>query len=71
MSVRPRWVWRLVQEEGSAPPEPVFTSRFDAEQWLGERWRDLAAQGVVQVTLLHEGEPVAAPIDLSVPTSAG
>ena len=34
---------------------PVFTTQYDAEQWLGEHWRTLAAQGVHAVRLLHEG----------------
>ena len=33
----------------------MFTTQYDAEQWLGEHWRTLAAQGVHAVGLLHEG----------------
>ena len=33
----------------------MFTTQYDAEQWLGEHWRTLAAQGVQAVGLLHEG----------------
>jgi hypothetical protein len=49
------------------PAGPVFTARYDAEQWIGEHWRGLAAQGVVTAQLVHEGGPVGAPLDLVVP----
>ncbi|AEE46332.1 hypothetical protein [Cellulomonas fimi] len=58
MVVRPQWEWQF---EGAAgvvlerPVSPVFTTQFDAEQWLGETWRALAGQGVRAVRLLHEG----------------
>ena len=56
--IRPQWVWELDDAEGRAldsPVSPVFTTQYDAEQWLGEHWRTLAAQGVQAVGLLHEG----------------
>ena len=56
--IRPQWVWEMIDPAGAsltAPVSPVFTNRFDAEQWLGEHWRTLAAQGVQAVGLLHEG----------------
>ncbi len=44
---------------GAAPlplPEPeLFASQSDAESWLGEFWRQLAAAGVTSVTLLEDG----------------
>jgi len=58
MVVRPQWEWRFDGTDGSAldrPVSPVFTTQYDAEQWLGEHWRTLAAQGVQAVGLLHEG----------------
>ncbi|GEA84430.1 MAG: hypothetical protein NVV70_06030 [Cellulomonas sp.] len=56
MTLRPQWEWRL--EDGAGPVDrpvsPVFGNRYDAEQWLGEHWRALAAQGVVAASLRHE-----------------
>ncbi|MDO8120356.1 hypothetical protein Q6346_03395 [Isoptericola sp. b490] len=42
---RAQWRWEFVGARGRAldrPVSPVFTNRFDAEQWLGEHWRSLA-----------------------------
>jgi hypothetical protein len=57
------WWWALVDSAG----EPVevagelagqtFTSQGDAESWVGEIWRELAAHGVAAV-VLHEHERV-------------
>jgi hypothetical protein len=63
MVLRPQWEWRfdgptvdgLVTEALGTPVSPVFTTQYDAEQWLGEHWRTLAAQGVHAARLLHEG----------------
>ncbi|GAA3820105.1 hypothetical protein [Cellulomonas soli] len=62
MVLRPQWEWRL--EDGSGrvlgrPVSPVFTTQFDAEQWLGEQWRTLAGQGVQLARLVHEGVQAA------------
>jgi len=63
MVLRPQWEWAL--DGGTEPAvSPVFTTQYDAEQWIGEHWRALAAQGVTRATLLHHGEPVTAPLDL-------
>ncbi|WP_308439190.1 hypothetical protein [Cellulomonas chitinilytica] len=43
---------------------PVFTTQFDAEQWLGEHWRSLAQQGVHSVALVHDGEQATAALVL-------
>jgi len=67
MVLRPQWEWRLDSasvEPASDSTSPVFTTRYDAEQWIGEHWRSLAGQGVVAATLLHHGEPVAAALPL-------
>lgn len=67
MVVRPQWEWRFDDAEGRAvdrPVSPVFTTQYDAEQWIGEHWRALAAQGVRTATLLHEGAPATAPLAL-------
>jgi len=67
MVVRPQWEWRFDDAQGQAvdrPVSPVFTTQYDAEQWVGEHWRALAAQGVHTATLLHEGAPATAPLRL-------
>ncbi|TDQ52481.1 hypothetical protein [Actinorugispora endophytica] len=56
------WNWRYETAdgtvlEGGAPEEP-FSSRGDAESWLGESWRELRAAGTERVTLLEEDAPV-------------
>lgn len=71
VSVRPRWEWVLLGADGAPadrPVGPVFTARFDAEQWLGEHWRSLAAQQVASVQLVHEGAPVGSRLALPEPT---
>ena len=58
MVLRPQWEWRFDGADGKIldrPVSPVFTTQYDAEQWLGEHWRTLAAQGVQAAGLLHEG----------------
>lgn len=70
MVVRPQWEWHFDGAEGQAldrPVSPVFTTQFDAEQWLGETWRALAAQGVVAARLVHEG--VQATPTLTIPAA--
>lgn len=57
------WTWRCEHPDGTelelveANPE-IFSSRGDAETWLGEYWADLAEAGAQQVTLLHDETPV-------------
>ncbi len=56
--IRPRWEWVLEDTAGAAVPgvpSPVFTTQYDAEQWLGEHWRDLASKGAALARLLHDG----------------
>jgi hypothetical protein len=65
--VRPRWEWALTDAAGEPAAgtlSPVFTVRYDAEQWLGEHWRSLAAVGVARAQLLHHGEPAGPPVEL-------
>ena len=65
-----RWQFRPAETVGDGPratgadPGPTatgpgadqsFVSQSDAESWLGENWRELAAAGVEQVTL-NEGD---------------
>ena len=67
MTPRPAWDWDFLDGADvllDQPVSPAFANRFDAEAWLGETWRQLAAQGVVAVRLAHHGEPVGAPLPL-------
>jgi len=62
------WVWRLEGADGTpsqAFPSPTHLSQSDAESWLGETWRDLAAAGIVQVTLFEDGTLVYGPMLLT------
>lgn len=73
MTPRPAWDWDLLGAHENVldrPVSPAFTSRFDAEAWLGEAWRQLATQGVVAARLAHFGEPVGAPVPLRAPDRA-
>lgn len=50
------WTWRYegageaVQESASE----TFPSQSDAESWLGQTWRELAAKGVVTAVLCED-----------------
>ncbi len=62
------WVWRLEAADGTvltAPNSPLHASQSDAESWLGETWRDLAAKGVSQASLYEDGALVYGPMPLS------
>ncbi len=66
--MRPQWQWDLTGPDGAAldrPLSPVFSTRFDAEEWLGAQWRTLRDQGVGGALLRHEGlaVPPAYPFD--------
>jgi hypothetical protein len=55
------WDWLFLDAADGVldhPVSPAFTSRFDAEEWIGENWHHLAEQGVAAVRLVHLGEPV-------------
>ncbi|PJI93473.1 hypothetical protein [Luteimicrobium subarcticum] len=68
--IRPQWTWRFVGADGgdvAEPASPLFTNQHDAELWLGEMWRVLAAQGVAVATVLHDGEPAAPAVPLEMP----
>jgi hypothetical protein len=63
------WQWRLVDEAGlrmERPTSPVFTSRYESEEWLGALWRVLAAQGVRVAHLEHSGVEVLPAVVLPV-----
>ncbi len=62
------WSWRLEAADGSQVSgvnSPQHGSQADAESWLGEQWRELAEEGVIQVTLLDSGTEVYGPMPLS------
>lgn len=62
------WMWRYEDAQGQVLDEPeseTFTSRGDAESWIGEAWRDLSDDGVAQVTLLDGDRVVFGPMSLS------
>jgi len=62
------WTWRLEAVGGapmSEPAAPAQQSQSDAETWLGETWRELAAAGVAQVSLHHDGVLVYGPMPLT------
>lgn len=57
------WTWRYHEADGAqlraeGLPTESFTSRGDAESWLGENWEELAEGGVGTVALLEEGREV-------------
>jgi hypothetical protein len=56
------WTWSYEDAAGNpmtgpALPETPFPTQNDAENWLGEVWRELAGAGVETVTL-REGDTV-------------
>lgn len=66
----PQWTWELLATDERVldrPVSPAFTSRFDAEAWLGEHWRSLAAEGVGSARLLQQGAAVAPAVPLRRP----
>ena len=68
--IRPQWEWVLDDAEGRVldrPISPVFANQFDAEQWLGENWRELARQEVAVARLIHDGAQAAAAVALRIP----
>ncbi|MGV8978741.1 MAG: hypothetical protein ACOH17_11905 [Cellulomonas sp.] len=70
MGVQPQWEWAFDDLAGNAldrPVSPVFANQYDAEQWLGEQWRTLAAQVVHTARLLHDGTQVTPALVLRAP----
>ena len=62
------WTWRLEGEDGEpidTVRSPEHASQSDAENWLGESWRELADAGIASVTLFDEGTVVYGPMPLS------
>jgi hypothetical protein len=59
--VRPQWEWAFDTADGrplDQPVSPVFANQYDAEQWIGERWRALVTRGVHAARLLNDGSQV-------------
>lgn len=54
------WKWQYETADGTALekqeelPGEVFSSRGDAESWLGENWRELVEGGTDRVTLFED-----------------
>lgn len=59
------WTWTYEPEGTTAEPSAEFGNQSDAESWLGESWRELAAAGVVGVNLCDDGRKVYGPMPLS------
>jgi hypothetical protein len=50
------WSWRYEGTDGHAltGPAETFGSQADAESWIGQAWRELAASGVTSVILVED-----------------
>ena len=50
------WTWRYEDGDGKPVDGPgeAFSSQADAESWVGQTWRELAAAGVAAVTLVED-----------------
>lgn len=50
------WSWRYADAEGQPAqgPAETFGTQADAESWIGQAWRELAAAGVASVELLED-----------------
>jgi hypothetical protein len=50
------WSWRYEDADGApmSGPTETFSSQSDAESWMGQIWRELAAAGVAAVVLLED-----------------
>ncbi|MGC4896861.1 hypothetical protein [Micromonospora sp. DT31] len=50
------WSWRYEGANGDAVDGPgeSFPSQADAESWIGQTWRELAASGVTTVVLVED-----------------
>jgi len=50
------WTWRYEDAQGGIVegPTEAFASQSDAESWVGQSWRELAARGVAQVALYED-----------------
>lgn len=50
------WSWRYEATSGESVSGPAesFASQADAESWIGQTWRELAASGVTSVALVED-----------------
>lgn len=50
------WSWRYEGADGgpASGPAEAFSSQADAESWIGQTWRELAAAGVASVLLVED-----------------
>jgi hypothetical protein len=53
---QPTYRWTIEPEVELALPLETATNQSDAESWLGENWRELAAAGVQTVRLHVDDE---------------
>ncbi|MDR6864504.1 hypothetical protein [Phycicoccus sp. 3266] len=63
------WTWTYLDADGREMSgdglvTTAFPSQSDAENWFGESWHELGAQGVDAVNLWHEGQLVYGPMSL-------
>jgi hypothetical protein len=61
------FAWKYEAADGGDLPHPgsdPFSNQSDAESWLGENWRDLAARGIAQVSLVEDDRVVYGPMPL-------
>lgn len=61
------WDWEFRGASGDVldrPLTPAFSSRFDAEAWLGEHWRTLAGAGVATAQVRRDGDAVGGPVPM-------
>jgi hypothetical protein len=51
------WTWRFEDAAGQPAegPAEAFSSQSDAESWIGQHWRELAADGAA-VAVLTEAD---------------
>ncbi|HEX3782989.1 MAG TPA: hypothetical protein VHX38_25255 [Pseudonocardiaceae bacterium] len=58
--------WRYTDADGAekAGPGETFAEAAEAEDWLGQQWQDLLADGVRAVTLLDGEDEVYGPMSL-------
>lgn len=54
------WTWQIEDADGNTVevPDADLGSQGDAESWLGERWRDLVAEGAATAVLNEDGKAV-------------
>lgn len=66
------WTWQFGKADGTVIPSSeieiatteAFPGQGDAESWLGEVWRELAAAGIDTATLREGDRTVYGPMSL-------